>query len=203
MRDGEIRRIPRSYEDLTDLLRRFSEQKPSNINSAKELAERLARHAQLIAHFIEKDLKSNSPSTNLENQMAAFANTLIPDLDIDRFSDMYAQTLTYGLFASRVNFPGNSDQFSLNGAAQYIPRTNPFLRTLFHFNSFDLGNRLTWLIESLVVLLQHTDMDSILAHFGRRTQQTDPVVHFYETFLSAYDPRCGKNEAFITRPNPS
>ncbi len=202
IKQGKIIRIPSAYSDLNDLLRRFVERKPSNINSARDLAERLARHAQLIAHFIEKDLKSNEPSKNLENQMAAFANTLIPDLDATKFADMYAQTLAYGLFASRVNYPGEPAQFSLSGAAEYIPRTNPFLRRLFHINSFDLGSRLTWLVDGLVDVLRHTDMDSILAHFGQRTGQTDPVVHFYETFLSSYDPTLREKRGVYYTPEP-
>ena len=200
--NGNIVRIQKNYRKLADMLRRFALQSTPTVNSAKELAERLARHAQLIAHFIEKDLKSIEPSKNLENQMAAFANTLIPDLDDAKFADMYAQTLAYGLFASRVNYPGDPAQFSLSGAAEYIPRTNPFLRRLFHFNSFDLGSRLTWLVDGLVDVLRHTDMDSILAHFGQRTGQTDPVVHFYETFLSSYDPTLREKRGVYYTPEP-
>ncbi|MCY4018933.1 MAG: N-6 DNA methylase [Chloroflexi bacterium] len=187
-KDGKITRVSKTYGDLTDMLSQFALQTAPTVNSARELAERLARHAKLIAHFIEKDLKSDEPSKHFQDQKSAFANTLIPDLDEEKFADMYAQTLTYGLFASRVNYPANPAQFSLSGAAEDIPRTNPFLRRLFHHSSFDLGSRLTWLVESLVEILRHTDMDSILEHFGKQTQQTDPDFHFYETFLSAYNP---------------
>ena len=115
---------------------------------------------------------------------------------------MYAQTLAYGLFASRVNFPGNPAEFSLQGAAEDIPRTNPFLRDLFYHSRFDIGARLTWMAESLVEILRHTDMDSILAHFGQRTQQTDPVVHFYETFLVAYNPNLRETRGVYYTPEP-
>ena len=202
VKNGNITRISKHYGDLTDMLRRFSQQTTQSVNSAQELAVRLARSAQLIAHFIEKDLNSSTPSQNLQSQMAAFSNTLIPDLDVAKFADMYAQTLAYGLFASRVNYPGDPAQFRRSGAAEYIPRTNPFLRRLFHFNIFDLGKRLTWLVESLVTLLQHTDMDSILAHFGQRTGQTDPVVHFYETFLKAYNPKLRETRGVYYTPEP-
>ena len=200
--NGKIVRIPRAYGQLTDLLLRFAQLTTQSVNSAKDLAERLARNAKLIAHFIEKDLKSSTPTKNLQNQMAAFQNTLLPDLDIASFSDMYAQTLAYGLFASRVNFPGDPSRFSLRGAAEDIPRTNPFLRDLFYHSRFDLGKRLTWMAESVVELLRHTDTDSILAHFGRRTQQTDPVLHFYETFLRAYDPGLRETRGVYYTPEP-
>ncbi|MCY3832403.1 MAG: N-6 DNA methylase, partial [Chloroflexi bacterium] len=199
---GKIVRVQKHYGGLTDMLRRFAQQTTQSVNSAQELAERLARSAQFIAHFIEKDLKSDTPSANLQNQMAAFQKTLLPDLDIPSFADMYAQTLAYGLFASRVNYPGDPASFSLRGAAEDIPHTNPFLRDLFYHSRFDIGRRLTWMAESLVEILRHTDMDSILAHFGQRTQQTDPVVHFYETFLSAYNPTLRETRGVYYTPEP-
>ncbi|MCY4465980.1 MAG: N-6 DNA methylase [Chloroflexi bacterium] len=202
VKSGKITRISTAYGDLTNMLRRFAQQTTQSVNSAQELAERLARSAQFIAHFIEKDLKSSTPSANLQNQMAAFQKTLLPDLDIASFADMYAQTLAYGLFASRVNYPGDPSKFSLLGAAEDIPRTNPFLRDLFYHSRFDIGKRLTWMAESLVEILRHTDMDSILAHFGRRTAQTDPVLHFYETFLRAYNPSLRETRGVYYTPEP-
>ena len=199
---GNIVRIQTNYRKLTEMLRRFAQQATPTVNSAQELAERLASNAQLIAHFIEKDLRSDDPTQNLLNQMAAFQKTLLPDLDQTKFADMYAQTLAYGLFASRVNYQGDPARFSLRGAAEDIPRTNPFLRDLFYHSRFDLGTRLTWMVESLVEVLRHTDIDSILAHFGRRTQQTDPVVHFYETFLSAYNPKLREKRGVYYTPAP-
>ena len=199
---GKIARIQKNYGRLTDMLRRFARQSTPTVNSAQELAERLADNAQLIAHFIEKDLKSSDPTRNLLNQMTAFQKTLLPGLDQAKFADMYAQTLAYGLFASRVNYPGDPAKFSLRGAAEDIPRTNPFLRDLFYHSRFDLGSRLTWMVESLVEVLRRSDMDSILAHFGRRTQQTDPVVHFYETFLSAYNPSLRETRGVYYTPEP-
>jgi len=202
VKKGKISGESKTYGDLAEMLRRFARQTTQSVNNAQELAERLARSAQFIAHFIEKDLKSNKPSANLLNQMAAFEKTLLPSLDIPRFADMYAQTLAYGLFASRVNYPGDPAIFSLRGAAEDIPQTNPFLRDLFYHSRFDIGARLTWMAESLVEILRHTDMDSVLAHFGQRTQQTDPVVHFYETFLSAYNPSLRETRGVYYTPEP-
>ena len=202
LRDDKIKRISGAYTDLSDMLRRFAQQTTPTVNSAQELAQRLADNAQLIAHFIEKDLKSSEPTTHLQNQMKAFEKTLLPGLNPARFADMYAQTLAYGLFASRVNYPGDPANFTLRGAAEDIPRTNPFLRDLFYHSRFDLGSRLTWMVENLVEVLRRSDMDSILEHFGRRTQQTDPVVHFYETFLSAYNPTLRETRGVYYTPEP-
>lgn len=200
--NDSIVRIQKNYRKLDDMLGRFAQQSTKSVNSAQALAERLADSAQLIAHFIGKDLKSDNPTANLANQMQAFQRTLLPDLDKAKFADMFAQTLVYGLFAARMNHAGDPAQFSLGGAAQEIPQTNPFLRRLFYYNSFDLGERLTWLVEGVVEILRHTDIDSILDQFGKRTGQTDPVVHFYETFLSAYNPSLRETRGVYYTPEP-
>ena len=61
----------------------------------------------------------------------ATKQTLIDDLSIDDFADMFAQTLAYGLFAARVN--SEADWLSLvNSPPVTIPSANPFLRRVFN-----------------------------------------------------------------------
>lgn len=199
---GKIERIPKAYADLTKMLRRFASEAGPSINSARELARRLAGIAQEIAYYIEKDLDSQDPDKNLLEQKGAFEETLLPNLSHGEFADMYAQTFAYGLFAARVNHRGDPAIFDLRGAAADIPQTNPFLRQLFHHSSFGLGRRLDWMMQSLVNVLRRADMDDILADFGRRTQQTDPVVHFYETFLGAYSPALREQRGVYYTPEP-
>ena len=202
VKNGKIVRNSSDYHRLYDMLSRFARESQKSVNSAQELAQRLAYSAGDIAHYIQEDLKSAAPTASLVSQLNAFRRTLIPDLDPAKFADMFAQTLVYGLFAARMNHAGHPDDFTLLGAAQAIPQTNPFLRRLFFQNSFDLGSRLTWLVEGVVELLRRSDMDSILEHFGRRTQQTDPVVHFYESFLSAYNPKLREQRGVYFTPEP-
>lgn len=199
---GRIARIPKAYADLTNMLRRFASEAGPLINSARELARRLAGIAREIAYYIEKDLDSQSPDKNLLEQKGAFEETLLPNLSHKEFADMYAQTFAYGLFAARVNHRGDPARFDSHGAAADIPQTNPFLRHLFHRSSFGLGRRLDWMMQSLVNVLRRTDMDDVLADFGKRTQQTDPVVHFYETFLGAYNPDLREQRGVYYTPEP-
>jgi hypothetical protein len=58
-----------------------------------------------------------------------------------------------------------------------------------HIAGPDLDERVVWVVDDLADLLDRADMNAILADFGKRTRQEDPVVHFYETFLAAYDPK--------------
>ena len=45
-------------------------------------------------------------------------------------------------------------------------------------------------------------MAAILSEFGRKTQQEDPVVHFYEDFLVAYDPHLREMRGVYYTPEP-
>jgi len=45
-------------------------------------------------------------------------------------------------------------------------------------------------------------MAAILRDFGQRTRQQDPVIHFYETFLHAYDPVVRETRGVYYTPQP-
>ncbi|MYA21505.1 MAG: N-6 DNA methylase, partial [Gemmatimonadetes bacterium] len=45
-------------------------------------------------------------------------------------------------------------------------------------------------------------MASILSEFGKKTRQEDPVVHFYEDFLAAYDPHLREKRGVYYTPEP-
>ena len=122
------------------------------------------------------------------------------------FADMFAQTLAYGLFSARV-MSGSARQFTLAEAARLIPRTNPFLRDFFDLIT---GPKLDdepfiGYVQDLVTMLECADMATILEDFGRGVEngrRRDPVVHFYETFLSAYDPRLRELRGVYYTPEP-
>src|SRR5207247_10364729 len=83
-------------------------------------------------------------------------------------------------------------------------KTNPLLRQLFNFIAGpDLDEEpYAGFVDDLVQLLADTDMEAVLADFGTRTQQQDPVVHFYETFLAAYDPKLREVRGVYYTPEP-
>jgi predicted helicase len=115
---------------------------------------------------------------------------------------MYAQTIAYGLFAARCTNSGNKE-FTRKDAAFLLPKTNPFLRKLFnHIAGPDLDDRIAWLVDDLAQVLAQADMAAVLQDFGKRTAREDPVVHFYETFLTAYDPRVREMRGVYYTPEP-
>jgi len=66
----------------------------------------------------------------------------------------------------------------------------------------DLDDRIAWLVDDLAYLLARADMAEVLRDFGKRTRQEDPVVHFYETFLAAYDPKERVRRGVYYTPEP-
>ncbi|MBI1927904.1 N-6 DNA methylase, partial [Candidatus Poribacteria bacterium] len=111
-------------------------------------------------------------------------------------------TVAYGLFAARCAAPIGMN-FSRQSAADLVPKTNPFLRKLFQqVAAHDLDDRVAWIADDIAQLLAHAPMADILTDFGARTKQEDPVVHFYETFLAAYDSHLREVRGVYYTPEP-
>ena len=84
-----------------------------------------------------------------------------------------------------------------------LPKTNPFLRKLFqHIAGHDLDDRIAWLVDDLAQVLAQADMEAVLKDFGKHSGKEDPVVHFYETFLKAYDPKVREMRGVYYTPEP-
>lgn len=169
----------------------------------------MARLAHMVRELIVSVFaKENDPeSSSLHSQFKAFKDYLVPDLAIEQFADMYAQTIAYGLFAARCNqFQEDTDfkkGFTRQNAAYLLPKTNPFLRKLFnHIAGPDLDDRIAWLVDDLAQLLDKADIAAILEDFGKHNAKEDPVVHFYETFLTAYDPGVREMRGVYFTPEP-
>ncbi len=187
---------------FADLLQGFLLTQTPTVNNPKELATRMAALAQLTRNAIRLAFESEEGGGSLHTQMEGFRQVLIPDLTYERFADMYAQTICYGLFAARCN-TRSGITFTREHAAYDIPKTNPFLRKMFiYIAGPDLDERIVWIVDDLAELLNRSDMAAILQDFGKRTRQEDPVVHFYETFLAQYDPKLRELRGVYYTPEP-
>ena len=187
-RDGKIKAKKEALAAVGDLLAQFLALKLPSIGTAKELALRMAKLAGLMHHAALKTLEMEPPTGTLKGWLAAFEKTLVPNLSPEDFSDMYAQTLTYGLFAAKVTVGAGQD-LRRDTAAGLLPETNPFLKLLFyHLAGPEVPPTVSWVVDDMVSLLNSADLEAVMADFGRGSLEKDPVVHFYETFLAAYDP---------------
>ncbi len=55
-----------------------------------------------------------------------------------------------------------------------------------------------WLLNEILSLINHVDMDSIIKDSN---DDKDPYLHFYETFLSAYDPKLRESKGVYYTPD--
>lgn len=205
LEEGKIIALPENFEQFIQLIRNFALTISQTIKSPTKLAEMMAGKARLMADVIEKSLNNddeNNTRSSIKSQMLSFQQMLIHDINNKAFSDIYAQTIAYGMFAARYHDP-TLPTFSREEAATLIPKSNPFLRKLFQdIAGYDLDDRLVWIVEELVSIFLATDVSDIMKNFGRSTKQEDPVVHFYETFLASYSPALRKARGVWYTPQP-
>jgi len=209
---GKIVSKPVDFSAFQDLIVNFASFTGQTIKSASKLSVMMAAKAKLMAGVIENSLSDSLTSSGsnlfeeanntLHDQMSAFRQVLIHDITAKDFADIYAQTIAYGMFAARLHDPSLED-FTRQEAAQLIPSSNPFLRKLFQYIAgYDLDDRIRWIVDDLADIFKHTDVSAILKDFGKETRQTDPMIHFYETFLSEYNPALRKSRGVWYTPEP-
>jgi len=203
--DKGITALPQNFASFENLIKDFCTHISQTINSPKKLAEMMAGKARLLSEVIEKALTSDethNEDSTLKDQMNAFKEILIHDITPKGFADVYAQTIAYGMFAARLHDP-TLPTFSRQEAAELIPKSNPFLRKLFGYIAGpDIDDRIKWIVDSLVEIFLATNVEEILKNYGKATKMEDPIIHFYETFLSEYDPKLRKARGVWYTPAP-
>ena len=200
---GNVRQDTEGAREVLELITGFVEHPAVTVASPRELAVRMARLSHMCRQLIANTFEHESEEGSLHRQLEGFRDVLLPDLSVEDFADMYAQTIAYGLFAARCAYDGPIEEFDRRLASYKLPKTNPFLRKLFfHIAGPDLDERIAWIADELASLLAHADMEAILHDFGRRKRQEDPVVHFYETFLAEFDPAKRKVRGVYYTPEP-
>lgn len=194
--------VSEGVEKFQHLVARLGAAQAQKITSSATLARVMAGKARLLADVIEKSLTEGNGDSSLNAQLEAFKDILIHTITPKEFADVYAQTIAYGMFAARLHDRSHGT-FSREEAAVLIPKTNPFLRKLFQYIAgYDLDMRISWVVDDLAQAFRTADMAAVMSGFGKRTQQTDPMIHFYEDFLAAYDPALRKSRGVWYTPQP-
>jgi len=194
--------VPFQHEEqFRELVERFFDFQLPRAYTAQTLALALADRTrylqqQVLAQLVDdEDHERNSELVNL---LAEFKQVLMSDLTSDTFADLYAQTITYGLFAARMRVTGAfTRQTALNG----IPATIGILRRLFKYISIgDTPERLGVIIDDIADVLAVADTDTVFKGYDKNGR--DPVADFYETFLGEYDPAKRKQRGVYYTPQP-
>ncbi|CAN5340649.1 DNA methyltransferase [soil metagenome] len=198
-----ITRVRGNYDTLEHLLKDFISQRPQTITSPRTLAVIMAGKAALIKDVLANTLAEDEDSdTELANQFRAFREHLIHDITVPEFSDIYAETVAYGMFAARLH-DTSPDSFTRLEALELLPKSNPFLRSLFGYIAGpNLDDRIRWILDDLADAFQACDVRRLMEGFGKLTGQNDPFLHFYETFLAAYNPDKRKARGVWYTPEP-
>ena len=173
-------------ENFLKIVYELGDAEPQPIRSAKLLAVVMAAKAKVIADMLNTAmiLNKTTEDKDLHAKLDAFQKFLVHDMSVEQFTDFYAQTIVYGLFVARI-YDKTPKSFSLQEAAELIPAINPFLKKIFkHLALAELHSGIKWIVEDLVSIFRVTDMQRVMHNYGK-----DPLVHFYEEFLEAYNPK--------------
>ena len=192
--------LPDAEAQFAELVAHLRDAQPVPITSPKRLALLMAGKAQLLAGSIQVVLKDPTSDAGNERRLLEWMNTVLKStVSSHEFADQYAQTLIYGLFAARYH-ANDVDTFSREEAAKLIPKSNPFLRKLFQrIGVYDLDVRIAWIIDDLVGIFGATDVRALL---DANKEERDPVMLFYEDFLTAYNPAGRKARGVYYTPAP-
>ncbi len=184
------------------------------IKTADELADRLAILARGIRKAATTLMEHETEQGSLRRLHKAFQTALIHDLSEEDFADTYAQTITYGLLTAAISRTDMSEGqhgtvLVAGNVADMMPITNPFLREMLQ-TFLEAGGRKGGIdfdelgIQDVVELLRgdETDLPAILRDFGNRSPGEDPVIHFYEHFLEAYNKQLKVQRGVFYTPQP-
>ncbi|MCK5767895.1 MAG: DNA methyltransferase, partial [Candidatus Atribacteria bacterium] len=141
----------------------FTQSQKEPIKSGKHLSRIWGGKAQRIRdnirHFMSSDSLQNKELIHIYE---AIKKMLVHDLTIDAFSDMYAQTLVYGLFVARY-YDDSPDTFSRQEARDLVPASNPFLQHFFdHIAGPNFDKRLSFIVDELCLVFQHSDTKKLI-----------------------------------------
>ncbi len=189
--------------EFFNLLEKFFSFSLPKVYDAKTLAIELAKRTRFLKdEVITQELNEEERRGKgfILGFYEAFRKYLISGLSKEDFADLYSQTITYGLFAARTR---SENSFNRKLAYDNIPRTIGILRDVFKFVSLgDLPKQMEWIIDDISEVLSVTDANKILHQYFHEGKGKDPVVHFYETFLTEYDPQTREKRGVYYTPEP-
>ncbi|HEC67160.1 MAG TPA: hypothetical protein ENI23_17925 [bacterium] len=176
--------VPEKLDLFYELLQKFFSFSTPKIQKSSDLSIELAKRTRFLEHILQEELSRENEEVT--RYYRAFRQELIETLTKERFADLYAQTITYGLFAARMKVQNG---FKRETAWKFIPEGLPLLKEIFYsITGPHFPESLTWIVDEISQILEKADMLSILKEFKTTRWEEDPVIHFYETFLATYNP---------------
>ncbi|GAA7939015.1 DNA methyltransferase [Helicobacter pylori] len=184
---------PQTERDLIELFKSFFNYEAAPITNAKDFATHLSPRTKYLKDALITYQKDEQVYSIFNN----FKEYLYEELSFEDFSDALAQTLTYSLFIAKLNHP--FEKINLDNVRSSIPKNFAVIREMADFlKKLDAIKEIQWLLNEILSLINHVDMDSIIKDLN---DDKDPYLHFYETFLSAYDPKLREKKGVYYTPD--
>lgn len=184
---------PQTERDLIELFKSFFNHEAAPITNAKDFAT----HLSVPTKYLKDALITYQKDTQVSSIFKNFKAYLYEELSFEDFSDALAQTLTYSLFIAKLNHP--FEKINLDNVRSSIPKNFAVIREMADFlKKLDAIKEIQWLLNEILSLINHVDMDSIIKDLN---DDKDPYLHFYETFLSAYDPKLRESKGVYYTPD--
>ncbi len=184
---------PQTERDLIELFKSFFNHEAAPIANAKDFATHLSPRTRYLKDALIKYQEKTQVSSIFNN----FKEYLYEELSFEDFSDALAQTLTYSLFLAKLNHP--FEKINLDNVRSSIPKNFAVIREMADFlKKLDGIKEIQWLLNEILSSINHVDMDSIIKDLN---DDKDPYLHFYETFLSAYDPKLRESKGVYYTPD--
>ncbi|GAA7392099.1 DNA methyltransferase [Helicobacter pylori] len=191
----ELSKPPKAQteHDLIELFKSFFNYEAAPITNAKDFATHLSPRTK----YLKDALIQNQEKTQVSSIFKNLKEYLYEELSFEDFSDALAQTLTYSLFLAKLNHP--FEKINLDNVRSSIPKNFAVIREMADFlKKLDEIKEIQWLLNEILSLINHVDMGSILKDLN---DDKDPYLHFYETFLSAYDPKLRESKGVYYTPD--
>jgi len=191
-----------NVERFNNLMEKFFSFSLPIVRTSEELARELAKRTRFLRdEVITLEMEQQQQGKGeLYGFYDTFKTFLIANLKETDFADLFAQTITYGMFAARTR---STNGFNRKLAYDLIPKTIGILRNIFRFVSQgDLPRNMEVMIDDLADVLNAADVKSILQEYYKAGKGEDPIVHFYETFLAEYDPSTREKRGVYYTPEP-
>ncbi len=188
-----IKPKPQTERDLIELFKSFFNHEATPIANAKDFATHLSPRTRYLKDALIKYQEKTQVSSIFNN----FKEYLYEELSFEDFSDALAQTLTYSLFLAKLNHP--FEKINLDNVRSSIPENFAVIREMADFlKKLDGIKEIQWLLNEILSSINHVDMDSIIKDLN---DDKDPYLHFYETFLSAYNPKLRESKGVYYTPD--
>jgi predicted helicase len=185
--------------------KKFFLSEPLKIAKSQELAIHMADRGKIVKEFILEILESKQDdrfSKKILGLYEVFKKTLVEDLEEGEFADAYAQTVIYGFFLA---FLQSGKRITVEDASGLIPPSFKVIKEFFDvINDYSMPPHIKWIFREIVNLINNIDLEGIYKSisFKKRweTQDKDPYIYFYETFLGEFDPKKRKAKGVYYTP---